>query len=71
MDQNHNIGQVYICPMHPSVRETEAGKCPRCDMALLPEGTRFGMFRHMMQRPLLLTVMMAVMVVAMAVLMRE
>jgi hypothetical protein len=70
MIKNHSEEKVYICPMHPSVRETEAGKCPQCSMALLPEGTRFGMLRHMIQRPFLLTVMVVVMVAAMVALMQ-
>ena len=69
MNQNHNKGQIYFCPMHPSVRQPKAAKCPRCGMALLPEGTRFGMLRHMTQRPLLLIAMVAVMVAVMVVVM--
>lgn len=26
----------YACPMHPEVRQTEPGKCPKCGMALEP-----------------------------------
>jgi Cu+-exporting ATPase len=29
----------YICSMHSDVRQAGPGKCPRCGMALLPEGT--------------------------------
>ncbi|HEX5965218.1 MAG TPA: heavy metal-binding domain-containing protein, partial [Pyrinomonadaceae bacterium] len=25
---------VYVCPMHPDVRSTKRGKCPKCGMAL-------------------------------------
>lgn len=27
---------VYVCPMHPEVRSDKPGKCPKCDMALVP-----------------------------------
>ncbi len=30
-------GTVYICPMHPEVRESQPGPCPLCGMALEPE----------------------------------
>lgn len=29
-------GQVYTCPMHPEVREPQAGQCPICGMDLIP-----------------------------------
>lgn len=58
-------GPVYICPMHKDVRQASPGKCPKCGMALLPEGARFGMVRHMMSNPLPLMVMGAIMVVLM------
>jgi P-type Cu+ transporter len=28
---------VYVCPMHPEVRQDEPGGCPKCGMALEPE----------------------------------
>ena len=59
-------GQVYICPMHKDVREARPGKCPKCGMALLPEGTRFAIARHMMSSPMHLVVMGAVMIALMA-----
>ena len=31
-------GNVYSCPMHPEVRSTEEGSCPKCGMFLVPEG---------------------------------
>jgi len=31
-------GTVYTCPMHPEIRGTEEGKCPKCGMFLVPEG---------------------------------
>jgi Cu+-exporting ATPase len=32
------VGSVYTCPMHPEVRSTEEGVCPKCNMALVIEG---------------------------------
>ncbi|PKM09361.1 MAG: copper-translocating P-type ATPase [Gammaproteobacteria bacterium HGW-Gammaproteobacteria-4] len=31
------IGAVYICPMHPQIRQDHPGTCPICGMALEPE----------------------------------
>tara|TARA_B100001146_G_scaffold221501_1_gene232082 strand:- start:785 stop:3187 length:2403 start_codon:yes stop_codon:yes gene_type:complete len=31
-------GTVYTCSMHPEVRSTEVGSCPKCGMFLVPEG---------------------------------
>lgn len=28
---------IYTCPMHPEVRQDQAGACPKCGMALEPE----------------------------------
>ena len=53
--------QTYICPMHSHVRQPSPGKCPKCGMELLPEGTRFALLRHMASNPLHLAVMAAVM----------
>jgi hypothetical protein len=50
----------------PDVRQDGPGKCPRCGMALLPEGARFAMLRHMLGSPLHIAVMAAVMVALMA-----
>ncbi len=33
-EQNGDTHGVYICPMHPNVREDQAGSCPQCGMAL-------------------------------------
>jgi len=44
--------ETYFCPMHPSVRQTGRGKCPKCGMDLLHEDTRFAMVHHVMSRPL-------------------
>lgn len=30
-------GTIYICPMHPEVRQDHPGSCPKCGMALEPE----------------------------------
>ncbi len=56
----------YFCPMHTEVRQASPGKCPKCGMALVPEGTRFGLVRHMLGNPLHLVVMGAAMVAIMA-----
>ena len=58
--------KVYFCPMHASVRQPEPGKCPHCGMALLPEGTRFAMLRHMTQKPWMIAAMVALMLLLMA-----
>ena len=68
MDQEQAGGQVYLCPMHREVRQQGPGKCPKCGMGLLPEGTRFGMLRHMAKSPLMLLLMAAVMLAIMAML---
>ena len=59
-------GQIYTCPMHKDVRQSSPGKCPHCGMALLPEGTRFGLVRHMLSSPMHIAVMATVMVALMA-----
>jgi Heavy metal binding domain len=59
-----NSGSIYICPTHPSVRQSAPGKCPKCGMALVPESARFALLRHMMSNPVHLVmapVMLAVM----------
>ena len=57
---------AYTCPMHSGVHEAAPGKCPRCGMALVPEGTRFALLRHMLNSPLHLAIMPAIMAVLMA-----
>jgi hypothetical protein len=52
--------------MHKDVRQAGPGKCPHCGMALLPEGARFAIVRHLMSSPMHLVVMGAVMVALMA-----
>ena len=68
-NQSQNAGKVYLCPMHPEVRQPNPGKCPKCvGMYLVPEGTRFGMLRSMLGTsrgdwsPLKLFIVAAVMV---------
>jgi len=33
---------MYICPMHPEVRQGEPGRCPKCGMALELEESKSG-----------------------------
>jgi hypothetical protein len=66
MDQGPKREQGYLCPMHADVRQSNPGKCPKCGMDLLPEGTRFGMLRHMISSPLHLAVMLGAMAAVMA-----
>jgi Heavy metal binding domain len=66
MDQKSGVAQNYICPMHSDVRQANPGKCPKCGMDLLPEGTRFALLRHMISNPLHLVVMAALMLAVMA-----
>ena len=28
----------YVCPMHSEVRQKQPGRCPKCQMHLVPEG---------------------------------
>ena len=28
---------IYVCPMHPEVRQSQPGSCPKCGMTLRPE----------------------------------
>ena len=69
MKQSQNGGKLYLCPMHPDVRQPNFGKCPRCGMDLLPEGTKFAMLRHMAKSPLMVIIMVAVMAGIMAAIM--
>jgi protein SCO1 len=34
--QSARKAAAYVCPMHPEVKSTRAGKCPKCGMALRP-----------------------------------
>ena len=56
-NQSQNAGKVYLCPMHREVRQPNSGKCSKCHMYLVPEGTRFGMLRSMVKSPLKLLIM--------------
>lgn len=38
---NPATGVTYICPMDPEVRESKAGPCPKCGMALEPQGIEY------------------------------
>ena len=55
----------YFCPMHRAVRQPGPGKCPKCGMDLLAEGTRFAMLRHMAGKPWHIGAMIALMIVLM------
>ncbi len=75
-NQSQNAGIVYLCPMHPEVRQPNPGKCPKCHWmylvpegtrfamlrSLVPEGTRYAMLRSMVKSPLKLFIMAAPMV---------
>jgi heavy metal-binding protein len=58
---------AYYCPMHASVRRPVPGNCPECGMALLPEGARFGLLRHVFSNPMHVAVMAGLMIAIMAV----
>ena len=60
---------MYTCPVHSTVRQATPGACPKCGMALLPEGTRFAIVRHMLSSPMHIAVMAVVMVALMAAMM--
>ena len=55
--------------MHADVSQPGPGKCPKCGMELLAQGTRFALLRHMAKSPVMLAVMAAIMVVVMALIM--
>ena len=69
MNPTQNRGQIYLCPMHPEVRQPIPGLCPKCHMELLPEGTRFAMLRHMSKRPVMVIAMVAIMAAVMVMVM--
>jgi hypothetical protein len=52
--------------MHSDVRQASPGKCPKCGMDLVPEGTRFALLQHVMSSPSHLVIMAALMVGVMA-----
>ncbi|HJT82372.1 MAG TPA: heavy metal-binding domain-containing protein [Chthoniobacterales bacterium] len=33
-----SVAQEFTCPMHPDVKDTKPGKCPKCGMSLQPAG---------------------------------
>jgi hypothetical protein len=66
MNKSRDAAKLYVCPMHPEVRQPNAGKCPRCGMDTLPEGTKFAMLRHMIKNPLMVVIMVVVMLAIMA-----
>jgi|1185.fasta_scaffold1283123_2 hypothetical protein len=59
----------YVCPMHAGVRASAPGTCPHCHLQLVPEGTRFGILKHMLGSPLNIAIMVAVMLAVMAAVM--
>jgi len=63
--------KTYLCPMHAEVRQASPGQCPKCGMALLPEGTRFALLRHMTKSPMMIGAMVAIMIAVMAFLMMK
>jgi heavy metal-binding protein len=69
MGDINNSGSIYICPIHPSVRQSSPGKCPKCGMALVPESARFALLRHMANNPVHLIVMALVMLAVMSAVM--
>ena len=69
MNDAASVRSAFFCPMHSDIRLPGPGQCPKCGMQLLPEGTRFGLLRHMISSPLHLTMMAALMVGLMAALM--
>jgi hypothetical protein len=66
MDQKADQSRSYFCPMHKQVRQPFAGKCSKCGMELVPEGTRFALLRHMASNPMHLAIMAGVMLAIMA-----
>jgi Heavy metal binding domain len=66
MDQRKSGAKFYVCPMHSDIRQPNPANCPNCGMALLPDGTRFGLLRHMMSSLLYLATMAGAMIAAMA-----
>jgi len=61
--------KYYFCPMHSDMRQPGPGKCTKCGMDLMPEGTRFGMLRHIASNPTHLVVMAGLMLAVMAAVM--
>jgi len=57
---------LYTCPMHPEVKASEASKCPRCGMKLVPQNARHPFLQHMLSSPLHIAIMIAAMLALMA-----
>jgi hypothetical protein len=36
--EDRRVATVYTCPMHPEVRRSKPGQCPKCGMTLVPAG---------------------------------
>lgn len=34
-DEARAAGETYVCPMHPEVKQSTPGKCPKCGMKLV------------------------------------
>ena len=60
------MSPAYLCPMHGEVRQADPGRCPRCGMVLVREGTRFAVLRHMVGSPRHLLAMIVLMLALMA-----
>ena len=58
--------QIYVCPMHGAVRQSGPGQCSICAMALVPEGARFPLLRHLASKPVHLIVMSGLLLLLMA-----
>ena len=41
-DQNSAGSLTYVCPMHPEIRQTYPGNCPKCGMTLESESKKEG-----------------------------
>ncbi len=39
-EQDQPEGAVYTCPMHPEVKASAPGRCPKCGMALKQRGKK-------------------------------
>jgi hypothetical protein len=57
---------MYFCPMHPDVRQADAGTCPKCGMHLLSHGMHFALIRYMASNPPHLAVAAAAMLALVA-----
>ena len=66
MSEQPSGGPVYICPMHKDVRRPSPGQCLHCGMALIPEGARFPMLRHMLSSRMHMGLMLGAMALLMA-----